>query len=79
MQGLFQEDSHSGDYFRGFSYAETISRGFPYAGTISRGLIPLWRDYFKRIPLVGTISEDSLMQGLFQVDSQRGDNFRGFP
>ena len=38
MRGLFQEDSLSGDYFRGFPYAGTISSGFPYAGTISRGL-----------------------------------------
>ena len=35
MRGLFQEDSISGDYFRGFTDAWTISRGFPYAGIIS--------------------------------------------
>ena len=37
MWGLFQEDSLSGDYFRGFPYAGTISSEFPYVGTISRG------------------------------------------
>ena len=35
MCGLFQEDSLSGDYFRGFPYAWTISSEFPYVGTIS--------------------------------------------
>ena len=37
MWGLFQEDSLSGDYFRGFPYAVTISSEFPYVGAISSG------------------------------------------